>query len=338
MVKLVKLFVALAFLHFNVQGGEISIVFDSTEFDFGTVESSAGRLHHSFRFLNSGAAPVTLSAPVPGCSCISASLSAREVLPGQTGSVDVTLDLTGMSGYAARTVGVFSSGGEELATLSLSALVRGAYDEIDALCPVALSPSLRASRRDIPFGYVYPREAAVKTIRVANVSGRPLPLAVSCDNPALRVSAPGLLVPGETATVSLEYSFSVEKRGACRDTVAVDAGGERSFLTASCIRLCAEAGTSREHPALRTYPSEARLRRRLLSSQYSGTVELHNDGAAPLVIYEVCGDAWTNLRSGTTVAPGTAVMVELRTKAGTGKLEIFTNDPIRPYKELIYKH
>ena len=162
MVKLVKLFVALAFLHFNVQGGEISIVFDSTVCDFGAVESTQGPLRHSFRFLNSGSSTVSLASPVPGCSCISATLNPREVLPGQRGTVDVAFDLSGVSGYAVRTVGIFTRSGEEVAALSLSAIVRGAGDGIDESCPVALTAALRASRREIPFGYIYDGESARK--------------------------------------------------------------------------------------------------------------------------------------------------------------------------------
>ena len=335
MVKLVKLFVALAFLHFNVQGGENSIVFDSTGCDFGTVESAQGTLRHSFRFLNSGSSTVFLAAPVPGCSCISASLSPREVLPGQTGTVEVALDLSGVSGYAMRTVGIFTRGGEEVAALSLSAIVRGAGDGIDELCPVALTSALRASRREIPFGYIYDSESAPKKIKIVNVSSKPLPLKLRCSNPGLQVSAPALLVPGEVAELSMVYVGPGEDWTSSRDTIIIDAGGEPGTLMTSCIRLRSEEDKGAK---LRTCPSVGRLHRVPLSREYKGSIELYNDGSSALVIHAVRGGADSNLKPGTVLLPGSVLEVGVRTGRESETLEIFTNDPKRPYKELIYKH
>ena len=335
MVKLVKLFVALAFLHFNVQGGEIPIVFDSTECDFGAVESTQEPLRHSFRFINSGSSTVFLAAPVPGCSCINAKLGASEILPGQTGTIDVAFDLSGVSGYAVRTVGIFTRSGEEVATLSLSAIVRGADDGIDELCPVALTPALRASRREIPFGYIYNGESARKQIKIANVTSGPLPLKLRCSNPAMQITAPALLVPGELADLSIVYAGPGDEWTSSRDTIIIDAGGEPGILMTSCIRLRREDDTG---AVLRTYPSVGRLRRNFLSRVYSGYIELYNDGAVPLVINAVRGSAETQLKGGTVIPPGGCLKIGVRTREKSATLEIFTNDPKRPYKELIYKH
>lgn len=338
MVKLVKLFVALAFLHFNVQGGENSIVFDSPDCDFGTVESTQGPLRHSFRFLNNGSSAVRLASPVPGCSCISATISPREVLPGQTGTVEVSLDLSGVKGYAVRTVDIFSDDGSHLAALTLSALVRGASDGIDELCPLALSPSLRVSRKDVPFGYIYEGESAQKRIRIANVSSAPLPLELRSGNPWLRAEGPALLMPGEVGEMSLTYLPGLPKWSSRRDTVCLDAGGRLSVLTASCISLHRASDSGGGRPVMRTFPSLGRLRRVPMSREYTGSIRLYNDGTSPLVIHAVRGDADSNLKSGTMLQPGADLIVRVRTRRGTEILEIFTNDPDRPYKELIYKH
>ena len=89
---------------------------------------------------------------------------------------------------------------------------------------------------------------------------------------------------------------------------------------------------------MRTYPSEAELSKALLSGKYSGIVELSNDGPGRLVIFAVKGDADTNLRSGTIVEPGDSFKVKARSDKPSFRLELFTNDPVRPYKELIFKY
>ena len=66
--------------------------------------------------------------------------------------------------------------------------------------------------------------------------------------------------------------------------------------------------------------------------------ELSNDGPGRLEIFAVNGDAETNLQSGTIVEPGDSFKVKARSDKPSFRLELFTNDPVRPYKELIFKY
>ena len=65
MVKLVKLFVVLAFLStvaYGQEGGKF-ITFNTSEHDFGTLEEFSPPLSYTFRFLNASGSAVELAAP-----------------------------------------------------------------------------------------------------------------------------------------------------------------------------------------------------------------------------------------------------------------------------------
>ena len=59
-------------------------------------------------------------------------------------------------------------------------------------------------------------------------------------------------------------------------------------------------------------------------------------GKAPLEILEVSSSGTCSLKKGQTLAPGAKFKVRLRTEKREDRVEIFTNDPQRPYKELIF--
>ena len=90
-------------------------------------------------------------------------------------------------------------------------------------------------------------------------------------------------------------------------------------------------------PVLRTYPSVAPLEKSWFSRTYSGTVLLENAGDAPLEIRKVISDAVLGLSDGTILAPGEKIRVKASSAQTQFRAELFTNDPKRPYKELIFK-
>ena len=339
MVKLVKLFVALAFLLPHGLEGENFIVFTSTEHDFGRVDAAGGRLYHQFRFLNSGTSTVRLASPVPSCSCVEASITPREVAPGEQGTVEVYLDPSAASGMTLRTVGIYDRKGREIATLMLTATVVQPYPELEELCPVALSETLRASVGEVRFGYLRWGESRSMYFLLGNTSPVRKALSVTADNPALTVECPAFIEPGGTAEVLLSYEFSDKKYRSVSDTLCIFADGvpvQRSVVS-TCIRL-APLSSSGQHPSLRVYPSVAIMRRAPLSRKYLGSIEISNSGTSDLHILEVVSTAETGLRAGTVIPPGGKMNVKVSTERTEARLELFTDDPDRPYMELLYKH
>ena len=313
-------------------------VFSHTEYDFGKVEAKNGVLYHSFPLANAGRDTLYLAMPSVSCDCLDAEVSPRKLAPGERGEVKVKLNPAGTAGMIMRSVGLRTASGRDLAVLTLTADVIPAYPEVEALCPVVLSKDLRASVKDVRFGYMYWGETALrKYFLLANTSSESRKISVTSDNPALLIEAPESIAPGATVEVTLQYQFENQEYRSYEDKVEISADGEPTerSITASCIRM-RRLPEKAANPSLQTFPSQGKLKSRPFSRLYEGSIELRNTGSDTLHILAVRGTANTNLSSPSTLAPGESFRVRLQTSGSSATLEIFTDDPLRPYKELIF--
>lgn len=345
MVKLVKLFVVLAFLSpvcYSQEGGKF-ITFNTSEYDFGEIGENARPLSYTFMFRNSSDRTVELAAPVSSCSCVNAKLSTKSVDPGQTGEVEVIFDPSGASFRTYRTVDIYSRDGSHIQTLSVSAYVTPSDSGIAERYPVVLAEGLRATRSEFSFGYLYWGESSLKTIGLVNTGSKPLRVRarVLSDRTALKVDCPASIAPGSEELVRLEYSMpaSPHEYMSASDTLVLTVDGkEASTEIHTDYILMGRLPKTVKQPSMRTYPSVSKLSRAPFSGKYSGTVELFNDGPGVLEIYAVKGSARCSLRPGSTIEAGRSVKVRASSGEDSFRLELFTNDPLRPYKELIFQY
>jgi hypothetical protein len=336
-----------------VQNGN-PVVFAQTEYDFGKVEAKDGILYHSFTFANTSTDTLRLEMPSVSCDCLTAELSQNILAPGARGEVKVKLNPAGTSGRILRTVGLRTTDRKELATLILTADVTPPYPEIEHICPVPLSNSIRASVVGVRFGYLYWDEGIKqKYFLLANTSSKEVSLEISSTNPELVIDAPTRIKPGETAEVTVWYQFDSQQYRSENDVLEIRTDGHKTErnINVSCIRMArlperADIKTAKNvqraerastAPSLRTYPSIAQLKKKLFSTLREGSIEISNKGQDTLHILAVRGTANTNLSAPAMLAPGETFTVRLQTAKDEAKLELFTDDPQRPYKELIFK-
>lgn len=335
------------------------VVFAYTEYDFGKVEAKNGILYHSFTFANTSRDTLRLEMPSVSCDCLTAEVSPNRLAPGERGEVKVKLNPAGTSGRIMRTVGLRTVDRMELATLVLTADVTPPYPEIESICPVPLSNSIRASVEGVRFGYLYWDEGIKqKYFLLANTSSKEVSLEIGCTNPELFIDAPESIKPGETAEVTVWYQFDSQQYRSENDVLEILTDGRKTGrnINVSCIRMArlperAEAKSAEsaksvksakslqapKSPSLQTYPSVGKLKKKLFSSLREGSIEISNKGQETLHILAVQGTANTNLSAPATLAPGETFIVRLQTAKDEAKLELFTDDPQRPYKELIFK-
>jgi hypothetical protein len=79
------------------------IYFASDKYNFGIIQEGKS-VHHTFEFTNNGTGTLLIRDIRPTCGCIVADDYDKEVKPGQSGKIPVTLDTTGFDGYLAKTV------------------------------------------------------------------------------------------------------------------------------------------------------------------------------------------------------------------------------------------
>ncbi len=72
-------------------------------FDFGTI-TQGEVVTHTFRFKNSGNAPLVVKDVIPGCGCTTSKLSSTILKPGEEGTVEVIFNSQGWAGLQYKTI------------------------------------------------------------------------------------------------------------------------------------------------------------------------------------------------------------------------------------------
>ena len=84
------------------------MVFDTGAKDFGKV-TQGETIKHIFSFDNKGSATLEILGMEPSCGCQAASLSAKQIPPGQSGQIEVTVDTSGLTGAMEKSVTVITN-------------------------------------------------------------------------------------------------------------------------------------------------------------------------------------------------------------------------------------
>lgn len=91
-MKKIVLCMIAGLLSFGVQAQDkyAEIKFDATSFDFGKFYSDAGKQSHTFTFTNTGNMPLIINQAMTSCGCTVSTYTKEPVVPGKTGTVNVT--------------------------------------------------------------------------------------------------------------------------------------------------------------------------------------------------------------------------------------------------------
>lgn len=100
------------------------LVFDKVTHYFGTFPVSKGKLSCTFSFTNQSDQVVLIKRVRSGCGCTAAEYTRAPVEPGEKGTIRVTFDPSGRSGYFSKKVMVYVSGQDKPIYLSVTGRIR----------------------------------------------------------------------------------------------------------------------------------------------------------------------------------------------------------------------
>ncbi len=314
--------------------------FDSREWDFGAIREADGPVRHAFQLFNHSDRPFRVERAIPGCTCVSAALPKGEIGPGEGAMVEVVFTPAGAAGNVQRSVEIYASGNRSLGTLHIRADVLPADRSIQERYPVVLADGLYASRADLNFGYLERGRETGKAFFVANASPAPMQLKVSgVDGSRFRVVCPTTLQSGEEARVEVWCQTPSDPSlfATLRASLRIFPEGRKTLreipLSGLCLTLAPE---SDQAPRLRT--GSLKLSRSLLSPTPHGTLEISNDGPSALVLHalELPEGLRCSFRKGTRIGPGECLKLRISGTAPKGaRITLFSNDPLRPAKEIL---
>ncbi|MDX1909247.1 MAG: DUF1573 domain-containing protein [Bacteroidia bacterium] len=84
---------------------QTKVEFGEDKYQFGQVKTGS-TVTHRFTFVNTGAAPLTLTRVKASCGCTTPMYSKEAIQPGKEGFIDVSFNTTGKSGMQTKTVTV----------------------------------------------------------------------------------------------------------------------------------------------------------------------------------------------------------------------------------------
>ena len=99
------------------------ITFDKTEHNFGTLLQGEV-VTYSFRFTNTGNAPLIISNVNTSCGCTAGNFSREPVAPGEEGFVKATYNSKGHHGFQSRSLTVVTNTNPNQTTLRLKGTIQ----------------------------------------------------------------------------------------------------------------------------------------------------------------------------------------------------------------------
>ena len=86
-------------------GPTTTVVYEHTDFDFGTVKEGE-KVKHTFKFKNTGSEPLIISNAKGSCGCTVPKWPSEPIPPGGSGQIDVEFDSKGKPGKQTKRVTV----------------------------------------------------------------------------------------------------------------------------------------------------------------------------------------------------------------------------------------
>lgn len=105
----------------NTAKGIIQFLYAS--YDFGNINEKGGRVSHTFKFVNTGYAPVKINDVITSCGCTQTNWISKPVSPNDTGYVNVVFDPDGRQGKLDKVITVMSDGSPKSQVLAIKGTV-----------------------------------------------------------------------------------------------------------------------------------------------------------------------------------------------------------------------
>ena len=303
----------------------ILAVFLPVSIDLGDIREGDGPAVCNFVCANDSSAPLDIAFVSASCSCVSVNWPREAVKPGESVEITAVLDPDGMNGHVSRQITVWERGDKSLATLEITANV---ISSRPSRSYPLLDGKLRSSARAFDFGYVERGRAAVRELELKNTGSGALPLELYSTG-GIKVTGDSEIARGGSAVISI--ICAPEAVGSVDGSVVIRSGS--SSFTIPVEALCIGEVVEQDAPVLHTPASPLRV-----SGFGRCKLKMSNTGNSPLTIYKMefpSGVVCTGIPE--TIESGENCTVRLRSCPENFTVRIFTNDPVRPCRELRFE-
>ncbi len=351
-MKILKIAITLiiALLGLSPIESHAQLVFEPSEWDFGTIREIDGRVSHTFTGENRGTTPLVILDVIASCGCTVPQFSRRPILAGAKTSITVTFDPTNRSGIFNKELTVYSSERKKMATLTIRGRIEERPKSIEERYPIAVGKGLRLNISHCSFSYVYPEQLETCAIGYVNTTPSPVSLELRPRKSSglLSVSAPHRIPAGATGAINLSYLIRIRSPyyGTLDDVLAIYVDGIVSEIPITAHGIAVDSPPKDRKTAPKVQLSENILKFGAVKSSATTVQQsfrLTNEGSDTLHIRAVeIGDHFsTTLKAGEQIAPQQSVVVRVRLNPSqltprvlSDRLIFITDDPERPMRRM----
>lgn len=328
------------------QSNSSSLRFDAISRDLGSIKEADGSVFQTFTFVNTSAGQLTFGRNSPSCSCVNAIFTRESFGRGEMGEIIIRFNPTGEAGKVYRYVDIYSSEGNFLVKLSITANVIPEERSVDEQFKFRITDNVYATSDHLNLGYTPLGGSVSKKISVINTSSGSVkviarPRAASS---FLSTDHSGSIAPGET--VNIEFTYEIpedpDNYGIKKDIVDILVDGVRTPFAVNTSCICTDHIRDRGSvvPDLVVSPSLVSLKRKLLTRSFEGHFTIGNRGSADLHVRAVETEAGIqiNINKGNVIHPGESKEIKAGSLKNAFSVFLITNDPARPVKEIRFNY
>lgn len=329
--------------------GKAVLHFDATVWNFSHIREAEGKVSHTFHFTNVHTSPIVIEEVISTCGCTVPVYSKQPVRPGGTGTVTVTFDPKGRTGFFSKSIRVVSNSGQSVNTL----WVKGTVDTVNRMedeYPYSLSPDIRADRLTLSYGELQHSGTSKQLdIKICNRSDRVVKLSylVTDKSGCLSVSMPSCLQGRACAVIKITASPLKSFYGTLKDRIIICVNSVRSVpirIYGTVIDDMRGVSTA-DAPRMKCSQSYFNLGNILSGKLIRKKVRVTNVGMNPLIIRKIeCPEFISaDIRNEKVLKQGECLEVSFELDVSSfnqsldAKVRFITNDVRRPVHTVIFE-
>jgi hypothetical protein len=220
-----------------------TITFEATTYNFGDLYEADGDATCSFKFTNTGTAPLLIVRASASCGCTSPEYPKQPIRPGESGTISVTYHAKGRPGAFQKSIYVYDNTSPNHATtLIITGYVKSSKRPEESYTQ-QLGGGLRAKVRTLAFFDLYPNQSArTRSFSVYNESITPLQLTFKNVPKHIYVESDPQIIPAkqEGKILVTYYPSRVKDWGMQKDYFDVYVKGHEAQMTGNRLAVTAD--------------------------------------------------------------------------------------------------
>jgi hypothetical protein len=349
-LRTITLFFAAAAFSSVLVNAQPKITFEKTDHNFGSFMEAAGIQTTTFKFKNTGNAPLNLNSVKASCGCTTPKWTRDPIAPNGSGEITVSYDPKNRPGAFNQSVTVGSNAENATVNLTISGQVEQREKTLAEKYPREIG-TLRAETNHISFAQIKQNAVETKELELVNDTDKPVKVELQTVPTHLTVKVTPETIPAKgKGVMSVTYNAKLaDTYGFASHRIYLSLDGSKDYKNSVGVSATIEEDFSQLTPAQLANAPVAQFN--TLDFDFGDmkqgdkkdyTFNLTNAGKSDLQIRNVrssCG-CTAVAPSKKVVAPGETVPIKVtfdsRGKRGrqSKSITVITNDPKNPTSTL----